>query len=528
MMPSLLHQIADRAAERAGPQPAIYFGERVITFQELRARSIAVSRLAAQLVGPGQPLAMVGPNHPSWVECYYGVPRAGRTLLFLNHRLAAPELGSLIERSGATQLIGPAEELDRLAGLPRIAAGAVRTWPLEEWEAAVDSALETAPERVPRGPAAAEDLVTDPETPAWLLYTSGTTGRPKGAVLTHAGLLAAVRISDQVRPIDPDAVLLFPYPLCHIAGFNLLCHHLRQRPVVLMPRFEVADFLESARRYRVTHASMTATMVSAVLDEVARRPEARSALATLRGVAYGAAPMAPSLIRRLHEELGVQLTQGYGMTELGGLAVFLTPQDHDLAFAGAEHLLRSAGRPAPGVGVRVVDDQLRDVAVGQPGEIVVQSDQVMAGYWGDPESTRAALAGGWLRTGDLGTFDAEGWLYVLDRKKDVIVTGGENVASLEVEEAVLQSCPEVKQVAVVGVPDPHWGENVCAVVVTADGDPPDLALLQRRLRGRLAGFKLPRHVVAVPELPKNATGKVQKEVLRRWLADRPEVLGARR
>jgi acyl-CoA synthetase (AMP-forming)/AMP-acid ligase II len=208
------------------------------------------------------------------------------------------------------------------------------------------------------------------------------------------------------------------------------------------------------------------------------------------------------------------------MTELSGNVVFLDAEDHRQALLGDESLIRAAGRPSPFVGVRVVDDDLADVPVGEVGEIVVRGDQVFAGYWNDPAASAESLRGGWFRTGDLGRFDRRGYLFVVDRKKDVIVTGGENVASREVED-VLRLHPGVREVAVIGVPDETWGENVCAVVVPA----PDVGItaedLIQHARQHLAGYKKPKHVAFVDELPKNHAGKVLKTELRARFGDSP-------
>ena len=499
-MTRLLHQVVDRASPG---NVALVHGNLALTFGELAARIRRTATLAAQIAGPGEGIAVVGDNHPVWVECQYGIPASGRLTVFLNHRLAAPELESILRRSRAKAVVGSATELARLPDtLPR--------WTFEEWSALVDETPAAPPPPETAGSGSA----------AWLIFTSGTTAEPKGALLTHAGILAAVDVTARARPAADDDVYLFPFPLCHIAAYNVVHLHSRGRPVVLLDRFDAGRFVEATARNRATTTSVAATMLSSLLDLAESDLSARHALSSLRCVAYGAAPMPPALLRRAHDVLAVDLAEGYGMTELSGNAVFLDADAHRRGLAGDTWLLAAAGKPGRGVELRTVDEDGRDAAVG---EIIVRAPQVMAGYWDSPTSVR----GGWLYTGDIGRIDGDGWLYVVDRKKDVIVSGGENVSSLEVE-AVIHACPGVREVAVVGVADARWGENVCAVVAPIPGvtiDPDDLV---RRVRRELAGFKSPRHVVVVDELPKNGAGKIIKADLRAWLAEHPELLGARR
>jgi acyl-CoA synthetase (AMP-forming)/AMP-acid ligase II len=511
---TLLHRVVKGAAEEHPDRPALVHGERRLTFAELAARIERSAGVVAGMAPPGGRIAAIGPNHTSWIDLYYGVPAVGRVLTFLNHRLSGPELASLVERSGASVVVGDPVQLARLrdAGVER------PTIDWAEWEAAVgDAALG----------AALVDESRDPRDPAWLLFTSGTTAAPKGAMLTHASVHAAVAASTAARPVEPDDVYLFPFPLCHVAGYNVVHRHANGRPVVLVDGFEPRSFCAAVGAEAVTSTSVAATMLAALLDHVDADPEALAQLATLRSVAYGAAPMAPSLLRRAHGVLGVDLAQGYGMTELSGNAVFLDADAHRRGLAGEEHLLRSAGHPAPGVEVRVADTDDRTLPTGEVGEILVRGAQVMDGYLDDPVATAAALRGGWLHTGDVGRVDDEGLLYVVDRSKDIIITGGENVSSREVEE-VLLTAPGVSRVAVVGVPDPTWGENVCAVVVPSPAGGFDADALVATARARLAGFKVPRHVVVIDALPVNAAGKVVKAELRGWLHDDPTRLGPRR
>ncbi len=291
-----------------------------------------------------------------------------------------------------------------------------------------------------------------------------------------------------------------------MAAYNVLCLHREGRPVVLLPGFSPGPVLDAIGRHGVTCLSLAPTMLAMLLDHPGLDP---AVFARVRQVAYGASSMAPDLLRRATEVLGVGFAQGYGMTELSGNAVFLDEEGHRRALDDRPHLLGAAGRPSPGVEVRLAGD----------GEILVRGEQVMAGYWDDPEATAATVVDGWLHTGDLGRMDDDGILYVIDRSKDIVITGGENVSSREVED-VLADHPAVGQVAVIGVPDPRWGEAVCAVVVARNGAEVTLADLVEHTRGRLGGFKQPRRLVLVDQLPVNAGGKVLKRELRaRVVAD---------
>ncbi len=317
--------------------------------------------------------------------------------------------------------------------------------------------------------------------------------------------------------MQSDDVYLFPFPLCHVAGYNVLVFHLHARSVVLMRRFDASGVFDLIARHRVTTTSLAPTMIDVMLDH----PGFDAAdLSSLRSVGYGAAAMPVPVLQRAVAHLAADLAQGYGMTELSGNAVFMDGDAHRRAAAGDTRLQRAAGWCGPLAAVRIIDDDGNEVAAGATGEIAVRGEQVMAGYWNDPEATAAAITDGWLRTGDLGRLDPDGLLSVVDRKKDVIVTGGENVASREVEE-VLAAHPGVKEVAVVGVPDDTWGEEVCAIVVRAPGadacSADDLIALSR---AHLAGYKKPRHVLFVDALPVNVAGKIMKTDLRTLAADR--------
>lgn len=515
----LLHEMIEFAARKRPDAPALIFEDRCWSFAELCSE---VDRAAAglqRIAAPGDRVAIVAENCPEFAICYYAVPKAGMALTFLNARLRPEEHAVMLADAQPRVLMGQDRYLARIRAVGGSALGDGEAPPTTVALGAAGSAdlawgqllAEHLPEPVTG--ASENDL-------AWLLYTSGTTGRAKGALLTHRSLTAAVTATAIARPVVPGDVYLFPFPLYHVAGYNMLNHHLHGRPVVLMPRFEAGRFLELVPAHRVTSVSLAPTMLAMVLDH----PDSGSTdLGSLRLVAYGASAMPGDLLRRGLTEIGCDFAQGYGMTELSGNAVFLDPDAHRRAVSGEEHLLGAAGRPSPLVAVRVVEvfedgdtpdpDHLIDVPVGTTGEIVMRGDQVTRGYWRDPQATAEAFAGEWFRTGDIGRWDDEGFLYVVDRKKDIIVTGGENVSSREVEN-VLHDHPAVREVAVIGIPDEHWGEAVCAVVVTREGSQLEAEELVELSRARLAGYKKPRHVLFVEELPKNASGKVLKRELR--------------
>jgi acyl-CoA synthetase (AMP-forming)/AMP-acid ligase II len=499
-----IDDVLANAARESPDAPALVFGDDAMSFAELERRA---ARLAAALQGsaaPGDRVAVLAENHPAVVDCYYAVPRAGMILVLLNYRLAGAELLAMLRDSGARLLIGERSLIDRVraaAGdgdMPAAIAIDAAAGGEQDWDDLLAGGGEPAP--VER---AAGDT-------AWLIYTSGTTGRPKGAMLSHANLIAGLLATSLGRPVRRTDVYLYPFPLCHVSGYNVCVHHLHRRPVVLLRRFAPAAVLEAVRKHRVTTMSLAPTMIAMLLDDAGL---GAADLSSLRSIGYGASAIPPAVLRRGMELLGCDFAQGYGMTELAGNAVFLDAAAHRRGLAGEPHLLAAAGRPGPLIGLRIVGDDGADVAAGEVGEIVVRGPQVTAGYWRDAAATAACLRDGWFHTGDVGRRDAEGFLYVVDRKKDIIVTGGENVSSREVED-VLHLHPAVREAAVVGEPDPRWGENVCAFVALRAGAAATEAELVELVRRHLASYKKPKHVLFVDELPKNASGKVVKAELR--------------
>ncbi len=457
------------------------------SFRELHDR---VAGIAAALAGhgfrAGDRLALLLPNEPDYIELVYACGWLGVIAVPLNTRLVPPELDRILTDATPRGLI-------RHSSLP---TPAVRV-PLE---LVLDEDGLSAPGRPCPEP------VYDPDLVLALIYTSGTTGLPKGVTLTHANVLANVHFLNYWMPCKEGGVFLHAAPMFHIVDFPLLfaapafgtCQ-------VTIPKFSPQQFCEAVERDRVTHTVLVPTMINMLTQFPGLR---KYDLATLERVAYGGSPMPPELINHTREVLPrVKLVQGYGLSETGFLTALLD-DEHT-----GDRLL-SCGRPCPGLDVRVVDESGTEVGPGQHGELVARGENVMRGYWNNPDETSRAFRGGLFRTGDVGYQNADGYFYILDRLKDMIVSGGENVYSGEVE-AVIDSHPAVQEAAVFGIPDPKWGELVTACVVLKPGSTLSAEELIAHCRRSLANYKVPRRVeFSEMELPKSGSGKILKRVLR--------------
>ncbi|MGY1693189.1 acyl-CoA synthetase [Geodermatophilus sp. SYSU D01105] len=465
--------------------------------------------LAALGVRGGDRVAWTGTNHPSALETLYACGQLGAIWVPVNARLTAPEAQYVLEHSGAGVVVH-GRDSGELADALRDRLPGVRAWVAAEPPAPggadsrpYEELLTAASPEVRDEPVALDD-------PCLVMYTSGTTGRPKGAVLTHGNM--TWNATNQVLGMDftADERTLALAPLFHIGGLNGTVNPtlLRGGCAVVVRRFDPAGTLQVIEEQRVTSFFAVPTM----LDAMSREPDfAARDLSSLRTIgAAGAAVPIPTL--RTWLDRGVTMQQCYGMTEASPGCTALDPAD-------AERKVGSAGRPLFFTDLRVVRADGTDADVDEVGEVVVSGPNVMAGYWRDPEQTAAVLRDGWYHTGDAGSLDAEGFLYIRDRYKDMIISGGENVYPAEVESALLE-LPGVVEAAVIGVPDPRWGEAGLAVVVPAPGATEDAEAIRTALRERLAGFKVPRSVEFVDELPKTATGKIRKPDLRERFAGR--------
>lgn len=458
---------------------------RRLTWAELDAGSSALANGLLSLgVRRGDRVAVLDKNSIAVVELFFAAAKIGAVATPVNWRLVAREVAEIVADSEAPLLV-VGEEFRGLADQV-----STRVLGFDE---------------LPRGDAV-DPRLDDAADVAWQLYTSGTTGLPKGVMLTHANLYAGMPgIALEVPEMREGARSLVAMPLYHIGGCGWALASLFAGATCVVVREIVPDRL---LRTIVDERIDAAFLVPAVLLFLTMVPGVETAdFSALDRIVYGASPITKELLTRCLELFRCRFTQVYGLTETTGAVVALRHEDHI-----GERLL-SCGRPGLGVDVRIVDPDGRDVAAGEIGELWVRSEQNMLGYWHREADTADVLRDGWIRTGDACSMDADGFLYVRDRIKDMIVSGGENVYPVEVEN-VLAEHPDVADVAVIGVPDERWGETVKAIVVRRPGSQVTEAELIEFCRGRLAGFKRPRSVDFVEAIPRNPTGKILKRQLR--------------
>ena len=501
-----------RSACRTPQKTALQFGPRRWTYAALDDAANRCARaLAAHGIAAGERVALLSHNHDHYVVLVFALARLGAILVPVNFMLQAGEVGYLLGHSEAVALV--AEE----ALLPVAEAALARDGATVRLRAVLGERRDAAPagwqwvgDWLVHPDATPLETVVDDDAPLQILYTSGTESRPKGATLSARNVLAQYVSCIVDGEMQADDVEVHALPLFHCAQQHcfLLPGLMLGATNLLLPGAEAGALLDAIEAAGATKLFCPPTVWIGLL----RHPRFDPArLATLRKGYYGASIMPMEVIRELAERLPqLRLFNFYGQTEMSPVATILKPEDQ-------LRKLGSAGRACLNVETRVVDDDDRPVPPGTVGEIVHRGPHVMLGYWHDEQKTAEAFRHGWFHSGDLGVFDDEGYLRVVDRKKDMIKTGGENVASREVEE-VLYAHPAVAEAAVVGLPDPRWIEAVTAVVVCKAGQPLDEAALIAHCRERLAGFKVPKRVVFVEALPKNASGKLLKRELRSRLA----------
>ncbi|MBK8762017.1 MAG: o-succinylbenzoate--CoA ligase [Sulfuritalea sp.] len=500
--------LADWISDNAGRVPAktaIRFSGRDVSYAELSAMVERIaSALAASGVRRGDCAAYLGFNSPEMLALLFACAKLGALFMPLNWRLAAPEHKQMLLDCPPKVLIVESDFLaqtrsigETLAGIHLVAFGS----PTSGWTP-WNEFLGLGATPLPRDPAVSDDA------PLLICYTSGSTGKPKGVLLTQRAIEVNAANSEDMHGLSGDDVILNTLPLFHVGGLNNLTTPALQAgcTVVLHAKFDPEATFDCLERGDIT----LTVLVPAQLDMMmANRRWTSADFSSLRMITTGSSIVPRHVIQAVHAK-GVPLVQVYGATETCPIAVYLR----------AEEAMRkpgSTGRAARHCQLRLVDSEGNDVEPGETGEIWIKGDNVMSGYWQAPQATAAVLDDGWFRSGDMGHLDAEGYLYVDGRSKDMIISGGENIYPAEIENLLIES-PDIAEASVIGRPDPRWGEIVVAVVVPKDNRQLSSEQVLKMLEGRIARFKHPREVVLVKALPKTALGKVRKEDVRHMLA----------
>jgi long-chain acyl-CoA synthetase len=486
-----LASIVTASVARDAAAPAVRLGERTLTYGALDDGSARVATLLRERgLGPGDRVGVMLPNVLEFPLAYYGVLRAGGVVVPMNVLLKRREIAFYLADSGAKLLLawhGFADEAR--AGAADAGAELVAVEP-EELAAALAA---VAPSR--------EVADTDEEDTAVILYTSGTTGKPKGAELSHRNLDENSEIVSRTTClVNEGDVVLGALPLFHSFGQTVGMNGSLRRGacLTLVPKFDPAEALATIDRDRVTHFYGVPTMFGALLHCPERENFDTS---SLRVCITGGASMPVEVLHGFEEAFGAELLEGYGLSETSPTA--------SSGFPGKLRKPGSIGTPLEKVEMRIVDESGEEVPQGEVGEIVIRGHNIMKGYWGKPDATAEAIRGGWFHSGDMGREDEDGYFYVVDRKKDMIIRGGYNVYPREVEE-LLYEHPAIREAAVVGVPHPEWGEEIGAAVVLEPGEEVAPEEISAWVRERIAAYKYPRIVWFLEELPKGPTGKIVK------------------
>ena len=483
-----LFTMLDQAAARFPERGALYHGERrLCTWLELRERALRIATTIRAQHTPGARIAIASENCPEIVELMFAVWAAECVLVPINYKLHPREMVQILDDAGVSQVFASEKIAPGLASLTGVAIETLNAEGLSRWRA--------APPSVPP--------CTDASTLAWLFYTSGTTGRSKGAMLSHRSLTAmtVAHLADIDNP-DEECSLIHGAPMSHGSGLYVLPYVLRgaRQVVPASGAFDPDEFLDLCEHHSGSSAFLAPTMVQRLVETGRGRP------GNLRAIVYGGGPMYVESLKKAMATFGPLFAQIYGQGESPMTITGLRRADHESA---DDAVLGSVGYARSGMEVAVLRTDGTPAAVDEVGEIVCRGDALMSGYWNNPTATRDTLKGGWMYTGDMGSFDARGYLTLRDRSKDVVISGGSNIYPREVEEVLLEH-PGVSEACVVGAPDAEWGEVVVAFIVgSAEASELDAHMLQR-----IARFKRPKRYLFVDELPKNSYGKVLKRELR--------------
>ncbi|CAN5811443.1 fatty acid--CoA ligase [soil metagenome] len=503
--------IGDISADNARRYPlknALVDADRTHTWEQVEDRALRVAAHFGRRFSPGDRVLVIARNCIEWPEISFGLAKAGLVAVPVNIRLAPDELDHVRADSGARAAVVHADPYDRFAA---VLADLTVTVIGADYEQALAAAQPTA-----------APVEISPDDVAVILYTSGTTGRAKGVMNTHRGLLAQAADTNLVTEANRSDVMLATTPFFTAGGMVRTVSWLYLgQTMFIHQRFDPQAVIDEIERSAITFTTFIPTMLHRTLDILENGPVRD--MSSLRRISYGSAPVPPGLARRAMELLGCDLQQRYGLTECGGQATILTPQDHRDIVAGKSSIATSCGQETPMCAIRIVDVDGTVLPAGEIGEIVIDSPANAVGYWNRPEQTAQTFRPDGLRSGDLGYLDAENYLHITGRKTDLIISGGFNVYPAEIERVIAHHAG-VDMVAVVGVSDPEWGETPVAVVIpkVAQDEYADLTdELAALCRAELAGYKQPRRFVYRDEFPLGPAGKILKREIARELQELP-------
>lgn len=501
-----LAMLGERNVERFGEYPAVVFqGSEITNVEQLRSSARLATALAELGIGPGDRVGVMLPNMPAVMACYGGILRLGAVVVPMVFLLAVPEIHHILGDSEAKVVFTSPEFYPNLKaalqGLPNPPVVVVTgEAPAEPGVLRFDDLTLPTHDRHPVVDRETDDL-------AVISYTSGTTGRPKGVMLTHGNLLFNAENSATVTPTQDGDVSIATLPLAHLFGLGtMLIGQLFKLKGILLPWFTAEGFFDAVNTYRATSSAVVPTMVQYMLGH----PDFDSVdWSSLRWIVVGAAPVPVEMADEFEKRTGARVLEGYGLTETSPTASVIRMEDGRRP--------GSCGRPVPHVDIAILDDNDRPVPAGESGEVCIKGPNIMKGYYKMPEETAIALRNGWFHSGDIGHIDEDGFVYITERKKDMIIRGGFNIYPRDVEE-VLYGHPAVLEAAVVGVPDPRLGEEVKAYVVLRPGETASPEDLLVHCRANLAKYKTPKWVEFLDVLPKNPVGKILKKDLRELAA----------
>ena len=498
-----LGQFIEYHARKTPDRRALVWGDRTISFAEYdRAANRVANGLIARGVEAGHRVGFFGLNSPDFYFALIGTAKTRGAFTVFNWRLAVPELVQLIEDSQTRLCIVERALADLWNEAIASCTARIETIWIDE-AATLETIFADQPEEKP-------GIFISEEDTAIQLYTSGTTGIPKGVMLTHGGF-NRIRLCEHFERAyhwDADDIFINPLPNFHLLSIGIAFQCLYNGVAISIVRqFNPATVLATIQHDRPTLLTLTPTMIQMLLDH----PDAQTTdFSSLRLTLYAGSPISLGLIKRAIEMMPCKFMQFYGATEANGAFSILRPEEHDL---NDEAKLQSCGRPLPLIEFRIVDSEGTDVPDGEPGELLIRAPAIFMGYWNQPETTAKVLEDGWYHSGDVARRDAEGLYYIVDRVKDMIVSGGENIYSAEVENAI-STHPQIAAVAVIGVPDARWGEAVKACVIVKPEQAVDEAGILSHARERLAGYKVPKSVDFFESFPLVPSGKVSKKDLR--------------